>query len=87
MEDILETLTPEDTRTLVIYEDELERSRQTKFHMLLPSPGTSSYLQFIDKILSYPYLLIAAWEDKYRGDRKSRIERLSVLTQRNHHLA
>ena len=65
--DILEELTPCDTRVLVHSEEEL--SQCETFERIFPTPDTGHYLQYIDT--NYYDLLLVAWEKRYAMDRQT----------------
>ena len=74
--DILEELTPCDTRVLVHSEEEL--SQCETFERIFPTPDTGHYLQYIDT--NYYDLLLVAWEKRYAKDRQTGQDRLETLT-------
>ena len=74
--DILEELTPCDTRVLVHSEEEL--SQCETFERIFPTPDTGHYLQYIDT--NYYDLLLVAWEKRYAKDRQTGQDRLATLT-------
>merc|ERR550519_665223 len=61
---ILDHLTPDDVRHLVVSEDELATSR--RFQRIFPTSATDPYLRFMEKPRYYN-LLLSAWEIKYSG--------------------
>jgi len=73
---ILNDLTQNDIRILMLAEDELSRCGQ--FKRVFPSEGTSGYLRYFDKP-RYNNLLLDAWERKYRDNRLEGINHLSSL--------
>lgn len=73
---ILNDLTQNDIRVLILAEDELSRSGQ--FKRVFPSSTSSKYLKYFDKPRYYN-LLLDAWERKYKGNRLEGITRLSSL--------
>ena len=76
-DDILEELTPCDTRVLVHSEEEL--SQCETFERIFPTPDTGHYLQYIDT--NYYDLLLLAWERRHAKDRQSGQDRLATLTE------
>lgn len=73
---ILNDLTQNDLRILMLAEDELSRSGQ--FTRVFPSPTSSKYLKYFDKPRYYN-ILLDAWERKYQDNRLEGIERISKL--------
>lgn len=81
---ILDHLTPDDTRHLVVAEDELATSR--RFSRIFPTNATDKYLKFCEKPRYYN-LLLAAWEIKYSGiNREKGRAILTDLCNQKHHL-
>jgi len=81
---ILDHLTPDDTRQLVLTEDELATSQ--RFTRIFPTEDTQKYFRFMDKPRYYN-LLLNAWEQKYGGiNRESGRSVLEVLCLDKHHL-
>lgn len=81
---ILDHLTPDDTRHLVVAEDELATSR--RFSRIFPTEATDKYLKFMEKPRYYN-LLLAAWEIKYMGiNREKGRAILTDLCNQKHHL-
>ena len=76
-DDILEELTPCDTRVLVHSEEEL--SQCETFERIFPTPDTGHYLQYIDT--NYYDLLLLTWERRHAKDRQSGQDRLATLTE------
>lgn len=75
-ESILDDLSQNDIRVLMLAEDEL--SRCGRFRRIFPSATSAGYLKCFDKPRYYN-LLLNAWEDKFRDDRLEGIKHLSVL--------
>lgn len=73
---ILNDLTQEDMRVLMLTEDELSRCGQ--FKRVFPSATSNKYLKYFDKPRYYN-LLLDAWEQKYKDDRLEGVSRLSNL--------
>lgn len=73
---ILEDLSQNDARILMLAEDELSRSGQ--FKRVFPSSTSSKYLKYFDRPRYYN-LLLDAWERKYHGRRLEGINRLSNI--------
>lgn len=73
---ILNDLTQNDLRILMLSEDEL--SRKGQFMRVFPSPTSSKYLKYFDK-MRYYNILLDAWERRYHDNRLNGIERLSKL--------
>lgn len=71
---ILNDLTQNDIRVLMLTEDELSRCGQ--FKRVFPSSSSSKYLKYLDKPRYYN-LLLDAWEQKYLDNRVEGISRLS----------
>jgi len=61
---ILDELTPDDTRQLILAEDELATSR--RFTRIFPTASSHQYFRFMDKPRYYN-LLLSAWEQRYSG--------------------
>merc|ERR1719228_1082751 len=61
---ILDHLTPDDVRHLVVAEDELATSR--RFQRIFPTSSSDRFLKFMEKTRYYN-LLLSAWEIKYSG--------------------
>ena len=61
LQGILDHLTPDDVRHLVVSEDELATSR--RFQRIFPTSATDPYLRFMEKPRYYN-LLLSAWEIK-----------------------
>lgn len=81
---ILSDLTPDDTRQLVLAEDELNTSR--RFTRIFPTSTSHSYFRFMEKPRYYN-LLLSAWEQKYSGlEREAGRSLLENLCLAKHHL-
>merc|ERR1719397_1276532 len=61
---ILDNLTPDDLRQLLVSEDELATSQ--RFNGIFPTQLTHHYFRFLDKPRYYN-LLLSAWEQRYHG--------------------
>lgn len=73
---ILQDLTQNDIRVLMLAEDEL--SRCGRFKRVFPSANSSKYLIFFDKPRYYN-LLLDAWEQRYKNNRLEGVKQLSML--------
>lgn len=71
---ILDDLTQNDARVLMLSEDELSRCGQ--FKRVFPSSTSSKYLKYFDKPRYYN-LLLDAWERKYNNNRMEGIDILA----------
>merc|ERR1719361_2307951 len=81
---ILDELTPDDTRQLVLAEDELATSR--RFTRIFPTSSSHRYFKFMEKP-RYHNLLLSAWEQKYSGlERETGRSLLESLCRSKHHL-
>jgi len=81
---ILDDLTPDDTRQLVLAEDELATSR--RFTRIFPAASSHRYFKFMEKP-RYHNLLLSAWEQKYSGlERETGRSLLESLCRSKHHL-
>ncbi len=67
LDGILERLTPDDIRQLMVAEDELNRGRASK--RIFPTAQSFKYFRFLEPI-SYYYKLMDAWEHRF-GKRRS----------------
>merc|ERR1712012_924164 len=77
-------LTPDDTRQLVLAEDELATSR--RFTRIFPTATSHRYFKFMEKP-RYHNLLLSAWELKYSGlERETGRSLLESLCRSKHHL-
>ena len=83
LDEILETLTPDDIRILITAEDEL--SQCDGFSRIFPTENSHQYFQFFEGPRYYNYLL-DAWETKYHDQRPQRIQRLQDLCEEKLHL-
>jgi len=81
---ILDHITPDDTRQLVIAEDELATSR--RFQRIFPTQDTHRYFKYFEKPRYYN-LLLSAWEQRYSGmSREAGRALLERLCVSKHHL-
>uniref|UniRef100_A0A182T027 Tubulin polyglutamylase TTLL4 n=1 Tax=Anopheles maculatus TaxID=74869 RepID=A0A182T027_9DIPT len=80
---ILEELTPDDVRCLLLTEDELARS--APLERILPAPNSYRYLGFTEHPRYYNRLL-DAWEHRYSQNRSEGIALLQSLCERKVHL-
>jgi len=81
---ILDNLTPDDLRQLVVSEDELATSH--RFTRIFPTQHTHKYFRFIEKPRYYN-LLLSAWEQRYEGlAREAGRAVLEELCVTKHHL-
>ncbi|XP_055710939.1 tubulin monoglutamylase TTLL4 isoform X2 [Phlebotomus papatasi] len=83
LESILDTLTADDLRCLIITEEEL--SRCAPLERIFPAPNSHKYLTYMDQPRYYNRLL-DAWETKYSGRRDEGIARLQELCAKKLHL-
>lgn len=83
LETILDHLTPDDVRCLVICED--ERNRCAPLERIFPNADTYKFLEFIENPRYYNRL-VDAWENRYVDDRDSGIELLRKLCAEGYHL-
>lgn len=83
LEPIIKTLTPDDVRQLIVYEDEL--TQLNTFEKIFPTDTSYKYLQYFD-VPRYYNLLFDAWETKYAENRLEGIMRLQKLCQQKYHL-
>jgi len=75
---ILQNLTRDDVRLLMIAEDELYRARIAR--RLFPKPSMGNYLQYVESD-KYYYKLLDAWETRYGDDRSAGRKLLETLSQ------
>jgi len=81
---VLESLTPDDTRQLVVAEDELATTR--RFQRIFPTGETQKYFKYFDKPRYYN-LLLATWEQRYGGlNREAGRAVIEKLCRAKHHL-
>uniref|UniRef100_A0A182NF19 Tubulin polyglutamylase TTLL4 n=1 Tax=Anopheles dirus TaxID=7168 RepID=A0A182NF19_9DIPT len=80
---ILEELTPDDVRCLLLSEDELARS--APLERILPAPNSYRYIGFTEHPRYYNRLL-DAWEHRYSHNRSEGIALLQSLCERKVHL-
>ncbi|XP_061510802.1 tubulin monoglutamylase TTLL4 isoform X2 [Anopheles gambiae] len=80
---ILEELTPDDVRCLLLTEDELARS--APLERILPAPNSYRYIGFTENPRYYNRLL-DAWEHRYGHNRSEGIALLQSLCERKVHL-
>uniref|UniRef100_A0A182JZK4 Tubulin polyglutamylase TTLL4 n=1 Tax=Anopheles christyi TaxID=43041 RepID=A0A182JZK4_9DIPT len=80
---ILEELTPDDVRCLLLTEDELARS--APLERILPAPNSYRYIGFTENPRYYNRLL-DAWEHRYSHNRSEGIALLQSLCERKVHL-
>ncbi|XP_023290516.1 tubulin polyglutamylase TTLL4 [Orussus abietinus] len=83
LDDIIEDLTPDDVRHLVVYEDEL--TQLDRFERIFPTCSSHRYFQFFEAPRYYN-MLFDAWEEKYAPDRVEGIARLRQLCKMKYHL-
>ncbi|XP_046748761.1 tubulin monoglutamylase TTLL4-like [Diprion similis] len=83
LQDIIEDLTPDDVRQLIIYEDEL--TQLESFEKIFPTKTSHDYFQFFD-VPRYYNMLFDAWEAKYADNRTEGIARLQNLCLAKYHL-
>lgn len=80
---ILENLTPDDVRCLIVTEDELNRCQPLE--RIFPAPNSNKYLHFTDQPRYYNHLL-DAWEHRYSKKRENGIALLRSLCWKRFHL-
>jgi len=81
---MLDHLTPDDVRTLVVSEDELATSQ--RFTRIFPNVNSHKYFKFTEKPRYYN-LLLSAWEQMYSGiNREAGRVVLEQLCVNKHHL-
>lgn len=80
---ILNELTPDDVRQLIIHED--EQAELGSFNRIFPTQDTHEYLKYMEK-KRYYNLLLDAWETKYHNSRAKGIKLLRKLCQDGVHL-
>ncbi|XP_065085809.1 tubulin monoglutamylase TTLL4 isoform X2 [Ochlerotatus camptorhynchus] len=83
LNNILEELTPDDVRCLLLTEDELARS--APLERILPAPNSHRYVCFTEHPRYYNRLL-DAWEQRYCHNRAEGIALLQSLCQQKIHL-
>ncbi|XP_050099640.1 tubulin monoglutamylase TTLL4 isoform X3 [Anopheles aquasalis] len=83
MSTILEDLTPDDVRCLLLTEDELARS--APLERILPAPHSHRYIGFTEHPRYYNRLL-DAWEHRYSHNRAEGIALLQSLCEKKVHL-
>jgi len=80
---ILQTLTPDDVRCLIVAEDELARC--APLERIFPTDQTYKYLKYNDTPRYYNRLL-DAWESRYANNRTEGIALLRDYCQSKYHL-
>ena len=81
---LLDRLTPDDVRQLVVSEDELATSQ--RFTRIFPCAGSHHYFRFLERPRYYN-LLLSAWEQRYGGiNREAGRALLERLCLEKHHL-
>lgn len=83
LERILQDLTPDDVRHLIVYEDEL--TQLGSYDKIFPTADTHTYLKYFEKN-RYHNLLLDAWETKYHKRRTQGVELLRNLCKQKMHL-
>uniref|UniRef100_A0A1B0CNH8 Tubulin polyglutamylase ttll4 n=2 Tax=Lutzomyia longipalpis TaxID=7200 RepID=A0A1B0CNH8_LUTLO len=83
LEGILDTLTADDVRCLILMEEEL--SRCAPLERIFPAPSSHKYLTYMDNPRYYNRL-VDAWETKYSTQRSEGIARLQELCSKKIHL-
>lgn len=83
VKNIIETLTPDDVRQLILAEDEL--SQCEGFTRIFPGPNTYTYFPYFENYRYYN-MLFDAWEARYGEKRVDGVERLIHLCQNKVHL-
>ncbi|XP_055921344.1 tubulin monoglutamylase TTLL4-like isoform X2 [Eupeodes corollae] len=80
---ILENLTPDDIRCLVVSEDELARS--APLERIFPTSNTHKYLKYTE-VPRYYNRLLDAWETRYSKNRQEGIKLLQAYCEQKYHL-
>ncbi|KYN42127.1 Tubulin polyglutamylase TTLL4 [Trachymyrmex septentrionalis] len=83
LDEIIDDLTPDDVRHLIMYEDEL--TQLGNFEKIFPTATSHQYLQYFD-VPRYYNMLFDAWETKYGDNREEGISRLQKLCKAKYHL-
>lgn len=83
MTDIIDLLSPDDVRQLILAEDEL--SQCEGFTRIFPGPNTYTYFPYFENPRYYN-MLFDAWEAKYGRNRIEGVERLIGLCRKRVHL-
>uniref|UniRef100_A0A146MB87 Tubulin polyglutamylase TTLL4 n=2 Tax=Lygus hesperus TaxID=30085 RepID=A0A146MB87_LYGHE len=83
LDSILEDLTPDDVRHLVVYEDEI--TQVGSFQKVFPTPQTHEYFQFFEESRYYN-MLFDAWETKYHSNREEGVQLLESKCLEQIHL-
>ncbi|XP_046436053.1 tubulin monoglutamylase TTLL4-like [Neodiprion fabricii] len=83
LESILATLTPDDVRRLIRYED--EATQVGGFEKIFPTRSSHRYHKFFDKLRYYNKLL-DAWEETYWPNKAEGLSRLQKLCREKRHL-
>lgn len=83
LDDILENLTPDDIRCLIIAEDELARC--APLERICPTPNSYRYMKFTENPRYYNRLL-DAWENRYANNRQEGIDLLQEYCRSKVHL-
>jgi len=83
LESIIESLTSDDVRQLILAEDEL--SQCEGFSRIFPGPNTYTYFPYFENPRYYN-MLFDAWESKYGDNRIAGVERLIQLCHNRVHL-
>jgi tubulin polyglutamylase TTLL4 len=83
LEEVLESLTPDDVRQLIVAEDEL--SQCYNFSRIYPTTTTHTYTPYFE-MPRYYNMLFDAWETKYQNDRPQAVKRLIQLCRQKIHL-
>ena len=82
-ETLLNSLSPNDVRKLMISEDELASAKKTE--RLFPSPEMQKYFRYFNEPRYFNYLF-EAWEQKQKEDRSKGIAELNSLSTFGYHL-
>ncbi|XP_066582772.1 tubulin monoglutamylase TTLL4-like [Prorops nasuta] len=83
IDEIIEDLTPDDVRHLLLYEDEL--TQIGKFEKIFPTDTSHHYMQFFEAPRYYN-MLLDAWESSYANNREEGISRLQKLCATKYHI-
>ncbi|XP_017760325.1 PREDICTED: tubulin polyglutamylase TTLL4-like [Eufriesea mexicana] len=83
VDSIIKSLTPDDVRQLITYEDEL--TQLDRFEKIFPTSTSYEYLQYFE-VPRYYNMLLDAWETKYADNRSEGIMKLQKLCRQKYHL-
>ncbi|XP_051163863.1 tubulin monoglutamylase TTLL4-like [Leptopilina boulardi] len=83
LDEIIDDLTPDDVRHLIVYEDEL--TQLDRFEKIFPTATSHEYFHYFETPRYYN-MLLDAWEAKYANNRDEGIARLQKLCKTKYHL-